>query len=58
MKSAADALKKIAAANVLFISRGDNSGTHAKEKKLWKQANITPAAKNGIRKRVWAWGRR
>lgn len=45
MKSAADALKKIAAANALFISRGDNSGTHAKEKILWKQANITPAGK-------------
>ena len=43
MKSSAEALKKIAGANALFISRGDNSGTHAKEKTLWKKAGITPA---------------
>ncbi len=35
-KSAADAFRKIAAAGQLFISRGDNSGTHATEKKIWK----------------------
>jgi len=34
--------KKLAAANVPFISRGDESGTHAKEKSLWKKAGITP----------------
>jgi len=39
-KSALDALKKIASANALFLSRGDNSGTHALEKKLWKKAGI------------------
>lgn len=43
VKSSAEALKKIAAANALFISRGDNSGTHAKEKTLWKKAGIAPA---------------
>lgn len=43
VKSSADALKKIAAANALFISRGDNSGTHAKEKTLWKKAAVNPA---------------
>ncbi len=42
IKSSSEALKKIAGANALFISRGDNSGTHAKEKKLWKQAEINP----------------
>lgn len=42
MKSATEALKMIASAEVLFISRGDNSGTHAKEKTLWKKAEITP----------------
>ncbi len=42
-KSSADTLKKIASANALFVSRGDNSGTHAKEKTLWKKAAITPA---------------
>ncbi len=39
-KSAKEALKKIAAANALFLSRGDNSGTHALEKKLWKSTGI------------------
>jgi tungstate transport system substrate-binding protein len=38
LKSAAEAFKKIAAAQALFISRGDNSGTHAKEKQIWKVA--------------------
>jgi tungstate transport system substrate-binding protein len=39
-KSAADAFRKIAAAGHLFISRGDNSGTHATEKKIWKAAGL------------------
>lgn len=43
VKSSTEALKKIAEAGALFVSRGDNSGTHAKEKILWKQAQITPA---------------
>jgi tungstate transport system substrate-binding protein len=42
VKSSADALKKIASANALFMSRGANSGTHAKEKTLWKKAGINP----------------
>ena len=41
-KSAAEALKLIASAEALFISRGDNSGTNAQEKKLWKAAAINP----------------
>jgi len=40
-KSSMEALKKIAAASALFMSRGDNSGRHALEKKLWKAAGIT-----------------
>jgi tungstate transport system substrate-binding protein len=39
-KSAPDAFKKIAAAGALFVSRGDNSGTHVKELKIWKDAGI------------------
>jgi tungstate transport system substrate-binding protein len=39
-KSAVEVFKKIASSNSLFISRGDNSGTHAKEKAIWKVANI------------------
>jgi tungstate transport system substrate-binding protein len=41
-KSAAEAFKKIAVSGALFMSRGDNSGTHAQEKKLWKAAGIDP----------------
>ncbi len=40
VKSAAEAFKKIAAAQALFLSRGDNSGTHAKEKDIWKAAGV------------------
>jgi tungstate transport system substrate-binding protein len=40
LKSAAEAFKKIAAAQALFLSRGDNSGTHAKEKQIWKAAGV------------------
>jgi tungstate transport system substrate-binding protein len=40
--SAAEAMKRIAQAGSIFISRGDNSGTHAKEKGLWKGAAINP----------------
>jgi tungstate transport system substrate-binding protein len=38
---AADALRRIAQSGSLFVSRGDNSGTHAKEKSLWKSVGIT-----------------
>jgi tungstate transport system substrate-binding protein len=38
LNSAGEAFKKMAAAQALFISRGDNSGTHAKEKDVWKVA--------------------
>ena len=42
MKSSKEALKMIAQAGALFLSRGDNSGTHSKEKVLWKAAGINP----------------
>ncbi|WNJ99166.1 substrate-binding domain-containing protein [Thalassospiraceae bacterium LMO-JJ14] len=41
-KTAADGLKKIAAAKSPFASRGDNSGTNKKELELWKGAGIDP----------------
>jgi tungstate transport system substrate-binding protein len=41
-KSTPEVFKKIAAANALFLSRGDNSGTNAKEKEVWKAAGINP----------------
>ena len=37
------ALERIAAKNALFVSRGDDSGTHKKERNLWQSAGITPA---------------
>jgi tungstate transport system substrate-binding protein len=37
-----DAFKKIAAQGALFVSRGDSSGTHAKEKGIWKAAGVEP----------------
>jgi tungstate transport system substrate-binding protein len=42
-KASADAMKLIAAKESVFISRGDDSGTHKKELSLWKKAEVTPA---------------
>ena len=41
-KNAVLVLKKIAERKVYFISRGDDSGTHKKEKILWQRAGIIP----------------
>jgi tungstate transport system substrate-binding protein len=41
-KSAAKALQKIAGAQAEFVSRGDDSGTHQKEKLIWEEAGVTP----------------
>ncbi|MEN9484421.1 MAG: hypothetical protein RJB37_2301 [Pseudomonadota bacterium] len=40
----AEALLRVAAAKASFISRGDKSGTHAAELRLWKQAGADLAA--------------
>lgn len=45
MKNAQEAFKKIAQAKASFISRGDDSGTHKKEKSLWEKAGIKPEGK-------------
>ena len=42
-ESATEALQKIFQAQSSFISRSDDSGTHVKEKSLWKAAQITPS---------------
>lgn len=47
-KKAVDAFAKIAASGVLFISRGDKSGTHKKELKLWDLAKVKPAAEKYV----------
>jgi tungstate transport system substrate-binding protein len=36
------ALAKIAGAQALFVTRGDNSGTHVKEMELWQKTRIAP----------------
>ncbi len=41
-RSAKEALTKIAHSGALFLSRGDSSGTHSKEKGIWKAAGIDP----------------
>ncbi|WP_394706334.1 substrate-binding domain-containing protein [Breoghania sp.] len=41
------ALKKIAETGSKFASRGDDSGTHKKEKALWKAAGVDPEASSG-----------
>lgn len=43
----AAALRRIAAARAPFISRGDRSGTHAAELRLWQLAGIDPATGRG-----------
>src|SRR5262245_10531753 len=47
VKDAAEAFKRIAAAQAPFASRGDNSGTHKAELKLWQDAGIDPKPASG-----------
>lgn len=37
------AFTQVAATSAAFVSRGDESGTHQKEKAIWKAAGITPS---------------
>jgi len=39
-KDIVEAMKKLAAVNAAFISRGDKSGTHAAELRFWKMAGL------------------
>ena len=43
MTNAVEALAKIAEAEATFVSRGDDSGTHKAEQKLWKVAGVEPS---------------
>lgn len=43
MKSATEALRKIAGQTVPFVSRGDKSGTHVAETELWDKAGVKPS---------------
>ena len=42
--TAIDALRRIAATQAPFVSRGDDSGTHRKERSLWSDATLDPPA--------------
>jgi tungstate transport system substrate-binding protein len=44
---AAAALAKIAARRFPFVSRGDDSGTHKAELRMWKAAGVDPASASG-----------
>ena len=41
-RNAIEALRAIAHAGATFTSRGDDSGTHRRERNLWRQAGINP----------------
>jgi tungstate transport system substrate-binding protein len=44
-----EALKKVAAGNAEFISRGDKSGTHAAELRFWKLADLEGKSGSGYK---------
>ena len=43
IKLSTDAFKKIAEQGVIFVSRGDNSGTYTKEMSIWKNTGLKPS---------------
>jgi tungstate transport system substrate-binding protein len=43
LSDAVEAFRRIAASGAPFVSRGDDSGTHRKERRLWTEAGIDPA---------------
>ncbi|MEH6469785.1 MAG: substrate-binding domain-containing protein [Halopseudomonas sp.] len=45
LKGVQQAMQQIAQQQAIFVSRGDDSGTHKKEKRLWKLANIEPVGR-------------
>jgi len=45
IKSAPEALRKIADGSFPFVSRGDKSGTHTKELSLWTKTGLDPKGK-------------
>jgi tungstate transport system substrate-binding protein len=47
--SIAEAFRRIAQHGSVFVSRGDESGTHQKEREIWKDAGVEPAGEWYIR---------
>lgn len=46
-RSIEQALRQIASSKHRFVSRGDNSGTHKAELRLWERATISPQSASG-----------
>ena len=44
-RSATEAFEAIASAESLFVSRGDDSGTHRKEREIWRASKIEPSGR-------------
>ena len=44
LTSAKEAFEAISKAEMVFVSRGDDSGTHTKENLIWKQAGVAASA--------------
>ena len=42
LRNASAAFERIAATKSVFVSRGDMSGTHSKERFLWRVASVSP----------------
>jgi tungstate transport system substrate-binding protein len=42
--SATDAMHRVATSDALFVSRGDESGTHTRENQLWQKSGAKPPA--------------
>ncbi|WP_270935016.1 substrate-binding domain-containing protein [Falsiroseomonas oryzae] len=47
LRDTAEALRRIAQARAPFVSRGDRSGTHAAELRLWQMAGLDPVQGRG-----------
>ncbi len=45
MSSISKAFQALSSRQALFVSRSDDSGTHAREKAVWREASLTPSGK-------------
>lgn len=53
-KDAVAALEKIRGARAMFLSRGDDSGTHRRERSLWREAGTAPSERSGWYREIGA----
>ena len=50
--TATQALQRVASSGAVFVSRGDDSGTHKKELSLWDSAGVAPARLGAVYRSV------